>query len=79
MGTGRDWWIGKLKEPVKEHPLETHCLHLETQYKEVVFLCNMADFNNLTIMCRKVTGKLNEEWIEAMLKVEHASTQQQKQ
>ena len=29
MGEGRDWWLGKLTEPVKGWPQETHCLHMK--------------------------------------------------
>jgi len=69
MGEGRDWWCGKLTEPVKEYSMETHCLHLKTQLKEVVFLCNKADFQQLQLLGRCVTGKLNEQWVESMLKI----------
>ena len=69
MDKGRDWWVGKLTEPVKEYPLETHCLHLKTQVKDVVFLCNKGDFAQLQLLGRVVTGQLNEEWIDSMLKI----------
>ena len=70
MGEGRDFYVGELIEPVKEYPLETHCLHLKTQVKEVEFLCNKADFAQLQILGRSVTGQLNEQWIESMLKIQ---------
>jgi hypothetical protein len=69
MGEGRDWWCGELTEPIKEYPLETHCLHLKTQFKDVVFLCNKADFQQLQLLGRSITGKLDETWVESMLKV----------
>lgn len=69
MAEGRDWWIGKLTEPVKEYPIETHCLHLTTKTKSVVFLCNMADFQQMQVMCQAVTGKLDDSWMKTMLKL----------
>ncbi|MGD0340329.1 MAG: hypothetical protein ABSA76_01290 [Bacteroidales bacterium] len=69
MGEGREWWCGELTEPVKEYPLETHCLHLKTQLKDIVFLCNRADFQQLQLLGRSVTGKLNESWMDSMMKV----------
>ncbi len=69
MGEGRDWWCGELTETIKEYPLETHCLHLKTQFKDVIFLCNKADFQQLQLLGRSITGKLDETWIESMLKV----------
>src|SRR5687767_9838333 len=41
MAPGRDWWLGELTEKVAEWPHETHCLHIKTPLKDVVFLCNM--------------------------------------
>jgi hypothetical protein len=69
MDKGRDWWCGELTEPIKEYTLETHCLHLKTQLKDVVFLCNKGDFQQLQLLGRSITGKLDESWIESMLKV----------
>ena len=68
MGEGRDFWVGKLLEQVKEHPIETHCLHMITPYKEVTFLCNEADFRQLQLLC-EATVKMDRKWIETMLKV----------
>ena len=67
MGEGREWWIGKLTEPVTEHPSETHCLHLKTNAKDVQFLCNEADFRNLIIICRAVVGQPSESWLKSMV------------
>ena len=68
MGEGRNFWVGKLTESVKEHPIETHCLHLETQFKEVVFLCNEADFRQLQLIC-EVAVSTDRSWIETMKKL----------
>lgn len=64
MGEDRDWWVGRLLEPVAEHPQETHCLHMRTPLKDVVFLVNEADFQWLTVLARAAIGPLNETWLE---------------
>lgn len=69
MGEGRNWFIGKLDEHISEHPSETHCLHLKTNYKDVTFLCNEADFRNLMIICRAVVGQPDEDWMQSMVEM----------
>ena len=69
MGEGRSWWVGELTEKLTEYPHETHCLHLRTQFKDVTFLCDMGDFQQLQVLCRVVTGKLDDDWIESMIKI----------
>lgn len=69
MGKGREWKVGKLIKKVPEHPNETHCLHLKTQYKDVTYLCNKADFQQLQVLCMCITGKLNEGWIDGMIEI----------
>lgn len=66
MGPERDWWIGELTEMIKEYPEETHCLHLKSPVKEVVYLCNIGDFEQLQVICEVVTGKLNRNWVDKM-------------
>lgn len=68
MAKGRAFWIGKLTEPVKEHPIETHCLHMITKVKEVVFLCNESDFRQLQLIC-EVAVKTDRKWIKTMKKM----------
>lgn len=66
MGEGRNWWIGKLTEPLPDFPSETHCLHLETPVKDVTFLCNKADFQNLIIVAVSALGELPDiEWLKS--------------
>ena len=69
MGEGRSWWVGELVEKIEKYPEETNCLHLKTQQKDVTFLCNRGDFEQLQVLCRCVTGKLNESWIESMITI----------
>ncbi|KKL09010.1 hypothetical protein LCGC14_2570130 [marine sediment metagenome] len=66
MTEGRDWWVGRLLETVKEHPQETHCLHMLTPLKDVVFLVNEADFQWLTVLARAAIGPLDERWLESV-------------
>lgn len=68
MDDGRDWWVGKLTAPVPEWPLETHCLHLKTPLKDVVFLCNRGDFEALTLLAASFFGHaVNPSWVESLL------------
>jgi len=69
MGDGREWKVGKLIDKLDKYPEETHCLHLKTQYKDVTFLCNEADFRQLMILCRAVIEQPAESWMIAMLQI----------
>ncbi|KKK97678.1 hypothetical protein LCGC14_2650350 [marine sediment metagenome] len=66
MAEGRDWWVGKLTKPVPGHEIETHCLHLTTPLKDVVFLVNDADFQWLTVLGRAACGPISERWLESV-------------
>lgn len=65
MDKNRDWWIGELLEPVPEWPKETHCLHMRSPLKTVVFLCNGGDFEQLLVMSNTVTHLRNLEWLDS--------------
>lgn len=68
MEEGRDWWIGKLTASVPEWPKETHCLHMTTPLKDVVFLCNRGDFEALATLSACYFGHpINESWMSSML------------
>lgn len=69
MAVGREWWIGKLDAPVVNYPMETHCLHLKTEFKDITFLCNEADFRNLIIMCVAAIGLPSENWLQSMVNI----------
>ena len=66
MAANRDWWIGELLHPVPEWPTETHCLHMKTPVKDVVFLCNSGDFEQLIVIANAVMGLKNLAWLESM-------------
>lgn len=65
MMEGRDWWIGELLEPVPEWPHETHCLHMKTPLKNVSFLCNAGDFEQLLALSNVVVKLENLSWLRA--------------
>jgi hypothetical protein len=76
MSPGRDWWIGELLAPIDGHPEETHCLHMKTPLKEVVYGINAADLQQLAVAARVVCGVIDPAWIEAMVGiVQHRATQ----
>lgn len=65
MMQGRDWWIGELTEHIPEWPLETHCLHMKTPLKDVSFLCNSGDFEQLLVLSNVVVKLKNLVWLRA--------------
>lgn len=68
MDQGRDWWVGELLEPVQEWPKETHCLHMKTPVKDVWFLCNSGDFEQLMVMGNSVVRLESLEWLKSATK-----------
>ena len=74
MGKGREWFIGELTEPLEAYPHETHCFHMTTPTKEVVWLMNPADFRNLyvlsSIMVEELYPNMGADFIE--LEKKHA-------
>ena len=67
MGKDRDWWLGKLLEPIEGYPGETHCLHIKTPLKEVVLGVNSGDMEQLAVLCKIVVGhRINPVWIDNM-------------
>lgn len=70
MSEGREWTIGKLTEIIPEFPHEKYCLHLKTNFKDVTFLCNNGDLQQLQLLCRHITGKLSESWIDSIMKMQ---------
>lgn len=66
---GREMWLGILTEPIEGHPVETHCLHIKTPIKEVVFGLDEADFEQFAIFCQVVCGTLNSHWLEKMAEI----------
>lgn len=69
MGDGREWWLGKLLEPIPGHPEETHCLHITTPYKSVVWGINAGDMEAYGVFAYIVHGyPLHSAWLESMAK-----------
>ena len=65
--SGREIWLGKLIEPIAGEPQETHCLHITTPYKKVVFGINSADLLVYAVFAHLVYGKpINPAWLDRM-------------
>lgn len=72
-GEGREIWLGRLLEPVPDYPLETHCLHVTTPAKSVVFGVNLGDMSALAVLCQIVhEGPFNQRWLNSMESVYRA-------
>lgn len=69
MAEGRDWWIGRLTEPVfVRGTKEKFCLHLKTPLKDVVFLLNDGDLGQLAVLLGCAQGKpICERWVERLM------------
>jgi len=69
MMKGRDWWIGKLKQPVECYgAIEKYCLHLMTPLKTVTFLLNDADLWHISVlMACAHGGPINERWLKSQM------------
>jgi hypothetical protein len=69
VAEGRSIWVGELLEPVPDFP-ETHCIHVRTPFKDVVFGVNAADAAILAVLAQVIHGvPINPRWIDSMEKV----------
>lgn len=73
LGPGREWWMGELPEPILGHPEETHCLHITTPYKSVVWGVNLGDMMAYAVLAQIAhkeisghNGNINPEWLDTM-------------
>lgn len=69
MDENRNWWLGKLTEPISGWPNETHCLHIKTPLKEIVLGVNYGDMSQLAVLCQIVCGPINQHWLDNMANV----------
>jgi hypothetical protein len=67
---GREFWIGELLEPIEGYPAETHCIHITTPAKSVVFGVNLGDATIMAIagqlLHKEMTGvdkPINQRWL----------------
>ncbi len=68
MGEGRDWWLGELTSKISGYPLETHCLHLTTPAKSVVFGIMQGDTQALAIFAAILNkAPIDEDWQKRMI------------
>lgn len=64
IGPNREAWVGKLLEPIVEHEVETHCFHIKTPARDVVFGIIPEDFYALSALAEALHGKpINPRWL----------------
>lgn len=69
MGQDRHLWVGELTEPIKEYPQEKYCLHIKTPVKDIVFLCNRGDFEQLYILAKVIGINPDKHWTGTMIRI----------
>lgn len=68
-GPGRELWVGELVEPIPGYETETHCIHVTTPAKSVVFGVNGGDAGILAVMAQIIFGQqINPRWLDIMEK-----------
>lgn len=73
MGPNRAWWLGKLIEPILNHPEEKWCLHITTPYKSIVLGVNLGDMMALAVLAHIVhKNPINPNWLDSMEKLYRA-------
>lgn len=66
---GRNLWVGRLAEKIAGYPSETHCIHITTPKKSVVFGVNAADASILGVVAQIIHGQpINHRWLDIMVK-----------
>ena len=64
---GRETWVGELLEPIPDRPAETHCLHITTPLKSVVFGFNNGDIEQMAVLMQVAHGgPINPNWLNLM-------------
>jgi hypothetical protein len=68
LETGRELWLGELLEPYPGFEHLTHCLHVRTPQKSVVFGVYRGDFDLLAVFGYIVGGRyaITERWLSHM-------------
>jgi hypothetical protein len=76
LGPDRSWHVGALLEKIPDHPEETHCLHMATPLKSVVFAFNQGDFQIMIALCVAALedGLPDPEWLGRMAGVMRVGT-----
>jgi hypothetical protein len=66
-GPGREVWVGELLEPIPGYPSETHCVHVTTPAKSVVFGITTGDAGIVSALMEVVYGQpINPRWLTSM-------------
>ena len=64
---GREAKLGRLLRPIEGYPSETHCLHITTPAKQVVFGINLGDMAAMAVLAQIVHGQpFNQQWLDSM-------------
>ena len=64
MGEGREMWLGKLLEPIVGEEQETHCLHIKSPYKEIVWGILADDLASYVVFDFILRGDIiNPRWL----------------
>lgn len=67
IGEGREVLVGELLEPIPGYPTETHCIHVTTPAKQIVFGVNAGDAACLAVICQIIHGRsVNGRWLDSM-------------
>ena len=68
LDTGRELWLGELTEPYPGFEHETHCLHVTTPHKTVVFGVYRGDFDLLAVFGYILGGRkpITDRWLSRM-------------
>jgi hypothetical protein len=66
-GPGRELWVGELLAKIPGYETETHCLHVTTPAKSIVFGVNGGDAGILAVLAQIIHGMpINQTWLESM-------------
>lgn len=69
MGPNREEWIGELLEPISGHEKETHCWHIKTPYRTIVFGIVPEDLYAVAALAEVIHGKpINPRWLTNLAK-----------
>lgn len=69
IAEGREIWLGKLLNKIPNAPKETHCLHITTPFKSVVFGIINGDMLALSALATIVNdGTISHNWLNMLAK-----------
>ena len=67
LAPGREIWLGELTESIEGYLNETHCLHITTPEKSVVFGINLGDALIFAVFAQILhEGPINQHWLNRL-------------